>query len=153
MTLEGLYKATARLSNAVNLERLVVDAAEKHKREITDLIRAQISLGVRGDGKRTMKYKDDNTDYSPSYYVAKVKQTPAKQMPYRNYENTGDFVNEMFTLTKDTQIFVGSYDEKARFIEEQEDNQLFQITDEKVPEFWRIIRDTFINLLKNELNR
>lgn len=152
MTLEGLQRATQRLSNPENLIRLVVDAADKHKREITDLIKGQISVGVRGDGKRTLKYTDDGSRYNPSYYVAKVKKKAAKQMPYRNYENNGDFIGDMFTLAKDTQIFVGSYDSKSSFIEAEEDNELFQITDENVPEFWRIIGGTFIKLLTNEFN-
>ena len=151
MNLETLEIATKRLSNPEYIDRLIIDAVNIHKADLINLIKGQIRVGVKGDGSRTLKYVDDNSAFSPNYYVAKIKRTPAKQSPYRNYENEGDFLGAMFANAKDTEIFVGSTDGKSSFIEDEEDNILFKLTDENKPEFAKIWLPTFAKLLRNEL--
>ena len=151
MTLETLELALKRLNSPDFIDRLIIDAVEIHKADLISLIKGQISVGVKGDGSRTLKYVDDGSSYNPNYYVAKVKRTPAKQMPYRNYENTGDFLGSMFADAKDTEIFVGSDDDKSQFIENGENNILFKLTDENKPEFAKIWIPTFVKLMKNEI--
>lgn len=151
MSLETLERATKRLSDPKYIERLIIDAVELHKADLINLIKGQIRVGVKGDGSRTLKYTDDGSNYNPNYYVAKVKRTAAKQMPYRNYENTGDFLGAMFANAQDTEIWVGSTDSKSSFIESEEDNELFYLTDENKPVFAKVWVPTFIKMLKNEL--
>lgn len=153
MNLETLEIATKKLSDPEYIYRLVIDAVEIHKADLINLIKGQIRVGVKGDGSRTLKYVDDNSAFNPSYYVAKVKRTSAKQMPYRNYENEGDFLGAMFALAKDTDIYVGSTDSKSASIEEQEDGELFGLADENKPEFAKIWVPTFIKLLRNDIFR
>ena len=151
MTLETLERATKRLSDAQFIERLIIEAVEIHKADLISLIKGQIRVGVKGDGSRTLKYTDDDSNYNPNYYVVKVKKTPAKQSPYRNYENEGDFLGAMFSYANNTSIFVGSNDSKSAFIEEGEDDKLFLITDENKQEFAKIWVPTFIKMLRNEI--
>ena len=97
----SLVDTTKRLSDIKFIEQLIIDSAEEHKKELIELIKGQISVGVKGDGKRTLKYNDDGSRFNPNYYVAKVKKTPSKGMPHRNYENEGDFLDAMFSFAKD----------------------------------------------------
>jgi len=158
MTLETLELALKRLNSPDFIDRLIIDAVEIHKADLINLIKGQISVGVKGDGSRTLKYVDDGSSYNPNYYVAKVKRTPAKQMPYRNYENTGNFLREVDAIAKDTSIFissdatfVGSNENINTVVEELEGNEFFGLTDENKPEFAKIWIPTFVKLMKNEI--
>lgn len=150
---ETLAKAADKLSNPKFLEDMLLEAAAQHTKELKKLIRGQISVGVKGDGSNTMKYVDDGTRFNPNYYVAKIKLTPSKRMPFRNYEHTGEFLDDMFAVETNTSILIGSDNEKTPIIEGEEGNELFELTDENKPVFLNIILPTFLKMMKDEFTR
>lgn len=151
--IKSLISTTKRLSDPKYIERLIIDAVEQHKKDLVELIKGQIRVGVKGDGSRTLKYTDDFSSYNPNYYYTKVKKTNAKGFPYRNYENEGDFLGDMFAFAKDVEILVGSNDFKTPFIEGEEGNELFELTEENKPIFAKVWVPTFIKLFKDEFKR
>jgi hypothetical protein len=148
-----LARVTKKLSSEKFIEELIIDSAEQHRNVLVELIKGQIRVGVKGDGSRTMKYTDDGSQFNPNYYVAKVKKTPAKQMPFRNYENEGAFLGDMFAFAKDVSIFVGSQDEKTPFIEGEEGSELFELTEENKKEFAKFWVPTFIKKIRDEFKK
>jgi hypothetical protein len=148
-----LVDATKKLSSEKFIERLIIDSANEHNKELIELIKGQIRVGVKGDGSRTLKYTDDGSRFNPNYYVAKVKKTTAKQMPFRNYENEGDFLGDMFAFARDISIFVGSQDEKTPFIEGEEGSELFELTEENKDEFAKFWVPTFIKKIRDEFKK
>ena len=148
---EGIIISTKKLSDENFLYELVVEAVEVHKMELISIVKNQIRNGVKGDGSRTAVYTNDKTSYSTNYYVAKVKKKKAPQMPHRNYENEGDFLGSMFAFANGIDMWIGSDDEKNRYIEGEEGEELFKLTDENIVEFASIWKPTFINLIYNEI--
>lgn len=117
---------------ANNIDRVINDLPEyaveilarDYEGEVIEIQQGQMSEGVRGDGKKTGKYKSQR-------YVAKNKQT-SKSLPNKDYKLEGDFYKGMFVADKDSDLFIGSFDEKTRFLEPQEDNELFGIAKKNI---------------------
>jgi len=151
--IDKLISNAQRLSNPDEIARLAVEALDSEQALIVSTMQKQISSGTKGDGKRTKEYVKDNTSYNPNYYVAKLKKTKSKAMPYRNYLNEGDFQGDMFANGNNTSLFIGSFDEKSQAIEKEEGEEIFIPTDKNMSVVWKKARPKFDKIFKNELFR
>lgn len=153
MDLTRFAQSVKKMSDPKFIERLIIDSVDENSEFLIDLIKGQIRYGVKGDGSRTLKYIEDESKFNPSKYYVKIKETPSKGFPYRNYENTGAFLNDMFAYSTDLDIYVGSENEKTSDIEGDEGPELFKLADENKPEFAKEWVPTFINKIRNELTK
>lgn len=142
MDIEGFIRNCDRVSR--ELPEYAVEIIEKNKKEILDIQESQILEGVRGDGKRTKKYKSDQ-------YIKQKNKRSAKSFPYRNYFDTGDFLNGLFLYPNNDVAVIGSMDSKTSFLEDEEDGEMFGITKKNKPEIDKIIAPELINKVLYEL--
>lgn len=94
--------------------------ARDYKKELIDIQQDQLLEGVRGDGKRTQKYKSAN-------YVKQNNKQSAKSYPNRNYFKDGNFFDGQDVAAKDDSVLFFSMDSKTRYLEPMEDNELLGI--------------------------
>lgn len=127
------------------LPSYAAEIIEEEKKEVLSIQEDQIKSGFRGDGKRTKKYKSDN-------YVKRKKQT-SKSKPYRDYFDKGDFLGDMFLNANGDNVYIGSYDEKSRFLEKEEDNEMFGIMPKNINKVDKQIAPKLIKRTGNELGK
>ena len=130
------------------IDELPVYAAEAIKekeKEVSGLLRDQITSGFRGDGKHTLKYISNQ-------YVKKQQKRSTKSYPYRNYYVNGNFQGEIFVEnTGNDKIYTGSYHRLVKYIEPQEENLFsLQNSNDKISE---LIKDKLTQRVRNELSR
>jgi hypothetical protein len=94
--------------------------AREYKKELIDIQQDQLLEGVRGDGKRTQKYKSAN-------YVKQNNKQSAKSYPNRNYFKDGDFFDGMDLAANNDSVMFFSMDSKTRFLEPMEDGELLGV--------------------------
>lgn len=130
---------------AIDLGDIAVEAASLREKELVELQQVQMSSGIRGDDKRTGKYKSNA-------YVSRFKKGTSS-LPYRDYFLTGEFYKEMFVKAESGKIFFGSFNEKTNFLEKHEENKLFGLSGSAKENEIKVIKKSFVKLLKDAITQ
>jgi len=141
MDLESLLKATNRLSDSKEIERLIIEAAKPYEAEMIDLNTSQLSDGKLSTNKKV------TPKYSPEYAKFKGFKTPDLHLE-------GDFYAGFNIEFKEKSMIFDSNDDKTPKLETRYSSDIFGLTDknkqEAVEEY---IADDFIKLIANELTK
>lgn len=142
MSFESLLKATNRLSDPKEIERLIIEAAEPFEAEMVDLNTSQLEESTLSTGKKvTPKYA------SKEYADYKGKANPDLKLE-------GDFYAGFNIEFKDTFMLFDSNDEKANRLEDKYSSDIYGLTDKNKQEAVNEhIADEFIKKIEDELTK
>lgn len=119
-----------------------------YKKELIEIQQGQLREGIRGDGKKTKKYRSKQ-------YIRNAGKQSARSFPNRNYFNEGDFYKGQDVSGNGDDLFFVSYDSKASFLEKEEDDNLLGIAPKNIGQVDGIkgFAKKLINKTGNELSR